>query len=75
MFYIYFNSFNESSLDILFYIFFSVEDWGEELKARHEINLEIMKIAELVGVNFAFKTQTLHIDSISNIPVFNGDNK
>lgn len=61
---IYVNSFNSSSVDILFYIFFAVATWPEELKARHEINLEIMRLAEALGVRFAFPTQTLHVEDI-----------
>lgn len=62
-YHVYFNGFNASSLDILFYIFFSVPTWGEELKAKHEVNLEIMRLAETLEVSFAFNTQTLHVDS------------
>ncbi len=60
-FHIYVNNLNSHSIDILFYIFFSVPGWPEELKARHEIILQIMELAETLGVQFAFPTQTLHI--------------
>ncbi|MCP4520367.1 MAG: mechanosensitive ion channel family protein [Cytophagales bacterium] len=63
-YHVYFNTFNSSSLDVLFYIFFKVPDWGAELKARHEVNIQIMKLAEELGVEFAFNTQTLHIESM-----------
>ena len=48
----------------MFYIFFEVPDWGEELRCRHEVLLSIIKFAEKLGVNFAFPTQTLHIENL-----------
>jgi MscS family membrane protein len=60
---IHFNGMGVSSLDILFYIFFEVPSWSDELKARHEILLDIVKLADELGVNFAFPTQTLHVET------------
>ena len=60
---IHFNNMGASSLDVLFYIFFEVPSWTEELRARHEILLEIVKLADKLGVNFAFPTQTLHVET------------
>ena len=62
-FHVYFNDFGPSSLHIMFYIFFEVPAWGDELRCRHEVLLEIMKLAEKLGVNFAFPTQTLHVEN------------
>jgi MscS family membrane protein len=59
---IHFHTFGDSSLNVLFYIFFKTEDWTLELEARHEVNLEIIKLAETLGVRFAFPTNTLHIE-------------
>lgn len=64
-YHVYLNAYNTHSLDILFYMFFDVPNWAEELKARHEINLEILKLAKKLQVEFAFPTQTLHINSFS----------
>lgn len=60
---IHFNNLGPSSLDILFYIFFEAPTWTDELKFRQEILLEIMKLAQHLGVHFAFPTQTLHVDN------------
>ncbi len=60
---IHFNNMASSSLDVLFYIFFEVPSWTEELQSRHEILLEIVKLADRLGVNFAFPTQTLHVET------------
>lgn len=63
-FHIYLNEFSASSLDILFYTFFEVPDWADELRARHEVMLAVIKLAENLGVRFAFPTQTLHIEEV-----------
>ncbi len=67
-YHIYFNDLGASSLEILFYIFFEVPTWGEELQARHEVLLDIMKLGEKLGVNFAFPTQTLHVENFPGKP-------
>lgn len=60
---IYFNNLSSYSLDIMFYVFFEVPTWPEELRCRHELLIQIMKLAESLGVRFAFPTQTLHMES------------
>lgn len=60
---IYFNEMTSFSLNIMFYIFFEVPDWPAELKARHEILMEIIKLGKHLGVHFAFPTQTLHMEN------------
>lgn len=59
---IYFNNLSPYSQDIMFYIFFEVPTWPEELAARHEILIQIVKLANSLRVKFAFPTQTLHMD-------------
>ena len=56
-----FHGFGATSLDILVYCFIDAEDWNEELRTRHVLNLDIMRLAESLQVEFAFPTQTLHI--------------
>ncbi len=60
---VHFNSFGAHSLDVLVYVFFDVPDWTTELQQRHNFFLEILRLAKEVGVEFAFPTQTLHMDS------------
>jgi MscS family membrane protein len=59
---VHLNELSSSSLDIMFYIFFEVPTWGEELKARHEVLLAIIGLARSLGVRFAFPTQTMHVE-------------
>jgi MscS family membrane protein len=62
-YHVYLNDMANSSLNIMFYIFFEVPTWGEELRCRHEILIEIIRLAESLGVNFAFPTRTLHMET------------
>lgn len=64
MYHIYLNEFSAASIDVLFYIFFKVPDWGDELRARQEVMLAILHLAKALGVRFAFPTQTLHIEEM-----------
>jgi len=59
---IHLNDFADSSIQVLFYIFFEVPDWSEELKARHEVISEVIKLASHLGIRFAFPTQTVHVE-------------
>ncbi|MHA7131208.1 mechanosensitive ion channel family protein [Algoriphagus namhaensis] len=63
LFHIYFNNLSSYSLDVMFYVFFEVPTWGMELQCRHELLIQIMKLAETLGVRFAFPTQTLHMET------------
>lgn len=60
---IYLNSFGDSSLNIMFYIFFEAPTWALELKYRHEIMIRILQLAEKLNVRFAFPTRTLHMEN------------
>lgn len=60
---VHFNDFGSHSLDVLIYVFVKVANWHEELQERHNFFMKILDIAKETGVEFAFPTQTLHIDS------------
>jgi MscS family membrane protein len=61
---IHLNNFNESSLDVLLYIFFKVPDWTQELEARHDIINAAIRLADDLGVRFAYPTQTLFVEEV-----------
>jgi MscS family membrane protein len=61
---IYFNDYSASSLLIMVYIFFEVNNWSQELTEREKVLIGIKKLASDIGVEFAFPTQTLHLESI-----------
>ncbi|MEM9069815.1 MAG: mechanosensitive ion channel family protein [Myxococcota bacterium] len=58
-----FRNFGDSALEVLLYFFFDVPSWTEELKQRQNVFLEVMRLASAIGVEFAFPTQTLHVES------------
>jgi len=60
---VHFNAFGAHSLDVMVYVFFKVPDWSTELQQKHNFFLEVLKLAKDVGVEFAYPTQTLHVDS------------
>ncbi len=55
------NDFAESSLNILLYVFHQVPDWSTELRERERLLVDIVRLADRLGVKFAFPTQTLHL--------------
>jgi len=61
---VHFNGYGAHSLDVLVYLFFEVTGWSKQLQLQHDFLLQIMRLAKEVGVEFAFPTQTLHLDSI-----------
>jgi MscS family membrane protein len=74
---VHFHTMGASSLDILVYAFFEVASWTDELAGRHALQLEWMRLAEDLGVAFAFPTQTLHVETLAEsrtprpaVPVF-----
>ena len=61
---VYFNEFADFSLNILLYVFWETPDWPTELRERHRLLVDIVRIAKRLGVEFAFPTSTLHVSSM-----------
>lgn len=68
-FFVEFQTFGPHSLDIMLYCFFAVPDWKTELRARTLLNLNILKLAQALSVEFAFPTQSLHLASTPERPL------
>ncbi len=60
-YHVYFNQFSGSSLGVLLYCFLECPDWSVELRERHRLFVDILRLADQLGVSFAFPTQTLHM--------------
>ncbi|MEZ4398916.1 MAG: mechanosensitive ion channel family protein [Kofleriaceae bacterium] len=60
-----FKDFGESTLDVMVYCFFEVSDWNAEMRARNNMNLELLRLASELGVSYAFPTRTLHVDTLA----------
>lgn len=61
---VHMSGFGSHSLDVMLYFFFEVADWSDELRERHNVFLELLRLAESLKISFAFPTQTLHVDSV-----------
>jgi len=64
-FHIVLNDFADSSLNLMLYFFVKTPDWSRELVERHNVILEVIRSAKDLGIDFAFPTQTVHIDSMT----------
>ncbi len=60
-YHVYFNEFGAASLEILLYVFFVTPDWATELRERHRLATDILRLAHELRVEFAFPTQTLYL--------------
>lgn len=60
-FYAYFSNLGASALEIYVSVYWKVPDFPSELNEKHNLLLDIMRIAKKMNINFAYPTQTLHI--------------
>jgi len=67
-YHVYFNQFSGSSLDVLLYCFVECPDWAVELRERHRLFGDILRLAAELGVAFAFPTQTVHLYQEESAP-------
>ncbi len=58
-YHVYLHKMSEFSLDVMLYVFFDCPNWETELRERHRLLLDILRLAAQLGVNFAYPTQTL----------------
>lgn len=61
---VHFYAFENSSLAIRCACYFDTLEFPEELNARHNLMIDIVRLADLLGVRFAFPTSTLHIEEM-----------
>ena len=59
---VYLNDFGDSALVVLFIAYLEVATLTDELRCRQEIILEIIKVADRLGVKFAYPTRTLYME-------------
>lgn len=58
---IHLNEFGPHALEIMLYVFFLAPDWSTELRRRHDLALDILRLADRLGVRIAFPTQTIQL--------------
>ncbi len=59
---VYVAKLGESSIDILLSCFHELPNWGTELRERHRLFLDIIRLAERLEIEFAFPTRTLYVN-------------
>ena len=59
-----FDEFGASDLSIFIYCFTNTADWAKYLEIREDVNLQIMKIVEENGSDFAFPSQSVYVESM-----------
>lgn len=57
---VYFSEFNDCSLNIIVYYWFTPPDWWKYLQFNHDFNTELLRRFNEEGIEFAFPTQTLY---------------
>ncbi len=63
-YYVYLNSMGASSLNVLLYMFFDTPTYDKELKGKHEILLAIIQLAHTLGVQFAFPSSSIYVETM-----------
>jgi len=58
---VYFNDFNDVSLNIAMFYWFHPPDYWEAMRFSEEVNLRIMRAFEAEGIEFAFPTTTTYL--------------
>lgn len=59
--YVFLNEFGEYSINILLYVFIDTDEYETELRERHCLLSDVLRLAEELKVRFAFPTRTLHL--------------
>ncbi|MGC9457164.1 MAG: mechanosensitive ion channel family protein [Halothiobacillaceae bacterium] len=72
-FHVVLHDFGPHSLRIMLYFFVKVPDWSTELVERQRVLLEVVRLAEQLGISFAFPTQTLEIEKLPGQSVSHGE--
>ena len=72
-FFVRVDSFSDSSIDMLVQAFTETNDWGEYLKIKEELAVNIINIIENNNAGFAFPSQSIYVESLHNdaIEIFN----
>ncbi|MEO1258997.1 MAG: mechanosensitive ion channel domain-containing protein [Bacteroidota bacterium] len=61
---VHFRAFGSSSLNIMFRTHLFTTSYPEELQLKEELSFGILRLAEALGVRFAFPTQTLFVEEM-----------
>ncbi len=59
--FVFVDSFNDSSIDLMLYCFTKTTNWGEWLAIKHELAIALKEMVEAAGTGFAFPSQTSYL--------------
>ena len=63
-----FIAFGPSSLDVQVRCWFDTTSFDDEVAAKHQLNMEILRLAEALGVAFAFPSQSVYLEGTPEHP-------
>ena len=63
-FYVHFSEMADSSLNILFRCAILVDDYAGELQSKEELYFGILRLAETLGVSFAFPSTSVYVETM-----------
>ncbi len=66
---VFFNEFNDTSLNIAMFYWFHPPDYWEAMRFSEEVNLKIMRAFEVEGIEFAFPTTTTYLAQDNKRPL------
>ena len=58
------DSFNASSIDIMFYCFTMTTSWGEWMVIKESLAYKVKEIVEGAGTGFAFPSSSLYVEKM-----------
>lgn len=59
---VHFSDIGAYAYEVMFVIHINAQDYTEELNARHEILREVINLAKILNLKFAFNTQTVNLN-------------
>jgi MscS family membrane protein len=67
-----FINFGDAGMEILIRCYVVTADWGEFTEEREQINLQILKIVEDLGLHIAFPARPLYVETVPKQPIPGG---
>lgn len=65
-YYVYLSGMSDSSIDIMFRAYLVVPGYIDELETKQNIYMQIITLADSIGVNFAFPSRSLYVEQMPN---------
>jgi MscS family membrane protein len=63
---VWFTEFGDSSLQVMMYFFIESTEWPVFLEERQKINIQIMRLVESLGLEFAFPSQSVYFHDVTD---------